>query len=75
MAEEARPQYSTMIRDMPHRERPRERLRELGSGSLSNAELIAILLRTGVGEQGVPSFRETSLHFRARALSRRDPAE
>ena len=36
MAEEARPQYSTMIRDMPHRERPRERLRELGSGSLSS---------------------------------------
>ena len=63
MAEEARPQYSTMIRDMPHRERPRERLRELGSGSLSNAELIAILLRTGVGGLGV---LDLSMHVLSR---------
>ena len=46
--DEAGPQYSTMIRDLPQGERPRERLRELGPGALSNAELIAILLRTGV---------------------------
>ncbi len=45
--QEARPQYATMIRDMPQGERPRERLRELGPGHLSNSELIAILLRTG----------------------------
>ena len=37
----------TMIRDLPHSERPRERLKHAGPGSLSNAELIAILLRTG----------------------------
>ena len=47
MTDETRLQYSTMIRDLPQAERPRERLREVGPGSLSNAELIAILLRTG----------------------------
>jgi DNA repair protein RadC len=42
-----------MIRDLPSGERPRERLREMGPGSLSNSELIAILLRTGVGGESV----------------------
>ena len=45
--------YTTMIRDLPSGERPRERLREYGPGSLSNAELIAILLRTGVTGENV----------------------
>lgn len=36
-----------MIRDMPADERPRERLRLRGPESLTNAELVAILLRTG----------------------------
>jgi DNA repair protein RadC len=35
------------IRELPESERPRERLSRLGVGALSNAELIAILLRTG----------------------------
>jgi len=38
---------STRIKDMPDRERPRERLVELGADGLRDAELIAILLRTG----------------------------
>jgi len=37
----------TLIRDLPRAERPRERLRDAGPAALSNAELIAILLRTG----------------------------
>jgi DNA repair protein RadC len=37
-----------LIRDMPLGERPRERLREAGPDALRNAELIAILLRTGM---------------------------
>ena len=45
--------YTTMIRDLPVGERPRERLRDYGPGSLSNAELIAILLRTGVTGENV----------------------
>ena len=36
------------IRDWPAAERPREKLLEQGSASLSDAELLAIFLRTGV---------------------------
>jgi len=36
------------IRDWPAAERPREKLLEQGAGSLSDAELLAIFLRTGV---------------------------
>ena len=36
------------IRDWPEGERPREKLLKLGAGALSEAELIAIFLRTGV---------------------------
>lgn len=35
------------IHAMHHNERPRERLQQLGAGVLSDAELLAILLRTG----------------------------
>ena len=47
------PAYTTMIRDMPQGERPRERLRDYGAASLSNSELIAILLRTGLEGESV----------------------
>ena len=53
MSEETQPRYATMIRDLPRGERPRERFREQGPGSLSNAELMAILLRTGVSGESV----------------------
>jgi DNA repair protein RadC len=36
------------IKDLPGHERPRERLAALGADALRNAELIAILLRTGL---------------------------
>ncbi len=36
-----------MIRDLPLEERPREKLQALGPGPLTNAELLAILIRTG----------------------------
>ena len=36
-----------LIRDMPGEQRPRERLRDAGPAALSDAELLAILLRTG----------------------------
>jgi DNA repair protein RadC len=35
------------IRDWPENERPREKLRKLGAHALSDAELLAVLLRTG----------------------------
>lgn len=36
------------IKDLPSTERPRERMAELGPDALSHAELLAILLRTGM---------------------------
>jgi DNA repair protein RadC len=61
------------IKDQPAGERPRERLVAKGPGALTNAELIAILLRTGVrgtnvvevGAQLLQKFG--SLHSLARA--------
>ncbi|MFZ3588327.1 RadC family protein [Bacillus sp. DJP31] len=44
---------SLMIRDVPQDERPRERLLHDGPVSLSNHELLAILLRTGSKEESV----------------------
>jgi DNA repair protein RadC len=49
MDDEKRADYRPMIRDLPVPERPRERLARLGEGALSTAELLAIILRTGVG--------------------------
>lgn len=42
-----------MIRDFPQDERPRERFMKHGPQSLSNHELIAILLHTGTKEESV----------------------
>src|SRR6266699_3245822 len=47
------------ITDWPLQERPRERLFALGAGSLADAELLAILLRTGVkGKSAVDVARQ-----------------
>ncbi len=46
-------EYRPLIRDMPSSERPRERLRRMGAGTLSNAELLAIVLRTGAAGENV----------------------
>ena len=45
--------YQPRIRDLPRVERPRERLREHGPAYLNNAELLAILLRTGSEAENV----------------------
>lgn len=48
-----------LIRELPESERPRERLLEQGSGALSDAELIAVLLRNGYrGTSAVQIARE-----------------
>jgi DNA repair protein RadC len=39
--------HNFLLRDVPHEERPRERMQQFGAQALSNAELLAILLRTG----------------------------
>lgn len=47
--------YSPTIRELPQGERPRERLKEYGAKHLSNTELVAILLRTGMQGENVLS--------------------
>ncbi|MFC1926266.1 DNA repair protein RadC [Chloroflexota bacterium] len=56
-------EYHPLIRELPAQERPRERLKEYGASSLSNAELLAIILRTGAASESV-------LNLSARLLSR-----
>src|SRR5690349_10068146 len=52
------------ITDWPEQERPRERLLALGPASLADAELLAILLRTGVkGKSAVDLARELLSRF------------
>jgi DNA repair protein RadC len=51
-----------MLRDLPHEERPRERMMHYGAESLSQAELLAILLRTG-------THQESAIHVAQRILS------
>ena len=47
------------IRDWPTDERPREKLLDKGAAALSDAELLAILLRTGTrGRSAVDLARE-----------------
>ena len=61
MAAEPAAHYATMIRDLPEGEEPRERLRNLGPGQLSNPELIAILLRVGSKGENVVNLATRSL--------------
>jgi len=52
------------ITDWPPSERPRERLLEKGADTLSDAELVAVLLRTGVrGKSAVDMARELLTQF------------
>ncbi|MBU5444670.1 DNA repair protein RadC [Paenibacillus sp. MSJ-34] len=53
--------HSYTLRDLPREERPRERLMQYGASSLSHAELLAILLRTGTR-------RESAVHMAQRML-------
>jgi DNA repair protein RadC len=43
-------QYHSKISDWPEGERPREKLLKLGAGLLSDAELLAIIIRSGSGK-------------------------
>jgi DNA repair protein RadC len=52
------------IREMPKEERPREKLAALGASALTDPELIAILLRTGVsGANAVEVARKLIAHY------------
>jgi DNA repair protein RadC len=56
-------QYSAFrIKDLAESERPRERLASLGPQALSNAELLAILLRVGVAGESAVQVGQRLLH-------------
>ncbi|RME43982.1 MAG: JAB domain-containing protein [Chloroflexi bacterium] len=56
--------YQPLIHDLPANERPRERLQYYGARSLSNAELLAIILRAGVeGRSAVGLGQQLLAHF------------
>ena len=52
------------VRELPASERPRERLERLGPQALTNAELLAILLRTGTAREGVMQLAQRLLQER-----------
>jgi DNA repair protein RadC len=66
------PHHSTAVREMPQEERPRERLARLGPEALRDAELLAVLFRTGTRELGAVALAESLVrHFGSlRALAR-----
>jgi DNA repair protein RadC len=45
--------YNPTIKELPSSERPRERLLNYGASALSTAELLAIILRTGIPDENV----------------------
>ena len=51
------------IKDMPARERPQEKLMFAGPGSLSNAELLALVIRTGTSEKSAVQLAEEVIAF------------
>lgn len=64
MEDEKAPQYSPMIRDLAISDRPRERLVQVGERSLATSELLAIVMRTGVGGENAIRLAERTLaHF------------
>ena len=55
---------TTAVREMPEQERPRERLANVGAEALRDAELLAVLFRTGTREEGAVALAERVLrHF------------
>ncbi len=58
------PPPTTAVREMPEQERPRERLENVGPEALRDAELLAVLFRTGTREEGAVALAERLLrHF------------
>lgn len=53
--------YNLTIKDLPVDERPRERLVKYGADALSNAELLAIILRVGTAEYSAIGLAEHML--------------
>lgn len=55
---------STAVREIPEQDRPRERLEQVGAEALRDAELLAVLFRTGTREEGAVALAERLIrHF------------
>src|SRR5918999_2268271 len=69
--------YRLTIKEMPADERPREKLRLRGASSLSNGELLAILLNTGLPGEPVTEVAQRLLrdHGGLPGLMKRDVVE
>lgn len=64
--------YKLKIKDLPLEERPRERLVRKGPKSLSNAELLAIILRNGSNKENVLELSKRVLNnYNLKSLSRK----
>jgi DNA repair protein RadC len=61
MEQTTSPEYNPMIRDLPVDLRPRERMVYAGPNALSDAELLAIILRVGIGGENVIRMAERLL--------------
>jgi len=58
------PRYPTAMREMAEEDRPRERLAQRGPEALRDAELLAVLFRTGTRDAGAVALAERLLrHF------------
>ena len=69
---------SMQIKDMPARERPQEKLMFAGPGTLSNAELLALVIRTGTSEKSAVQLAEEVIAYadsRAGGLGKADARE
>ncbi len=53
MADKRAATYNMTVKEMPEEERPRERMAHAGPQALSTTELLAIILRVGVGGENV----------------------
>ncbi len=54
--------YRTKIKEWPADERPREKLLKHGAAAVSDAELLAILIRTGTGKYSALDLAKSILH-------------
>ncbi|MBW2650652.1 MAG: hypothetical protein JRC66_06525, partial [Deltaproteobacteria bacterium] len=77
MKKDSKVQYPIPIREWSEDDRPREKLLKYGEHTLSNVELLAILIRTGTpGRSAVDIGRELLHRFKSlRAMSSVDISE
>lgn len=59
---EAARDYALTIKEMPSEDRPREKLRMVGAQTLTDSELLAIILRVGVQGESVLALSQRLLH-------------